>query len=120
MSPTKNPAQLRVPQTTGNRRPRVDKHPRRPADSDDRERPELVLQALLEALERRVSNRIDEELAREVRCYSIAEAADRLGISERSVRREIEDGNLIAITVRSKPKITHPQLKRYIESCELK
>jgi excisionase family DNA binding protein len=78
-----------------------------------------VIALLDELIERQRSVHIEEELSREVQCYSPAEAAELLGVSERSVRREIEDGNLMAVKVRSTVKIAHTQLVRYLRSCEM-
>lgn len=50
-----------------------------------------------------------------VRSYTVAEVADLLRVSERSVRREIVRGHLGCVRIGRAVRITEEQLRHYIE-----
>lgn len=50
-----------------------------------------------------------------MKIYTLKEARDILKISDRTIRRYIEDGKLGAFMVGNNYRITHEDLMRYIE-----
>jgi excisionase family DNA binding protein len=49
-------------------------------------------------------------------CYSLEVVAQRLGISVKSVRRLIRDGDLVAVKIRSRVVVRESDLAAYISS----
>lgn len=54
----------------------------------------------------------------DVLCYTEEEAAQLLGVSRDTLRREREDGRITAIRVRSQVRYPHAQLVRYLKTRE--
>lgn len=75
-----------------------------------------LTRTLREILEELPLVKASKELTEAVRCYSEEEAANLLGVSAKTLKRERQDGEIQAIRVRGQVRYTHQQLERYLRS----